>query len=94
MASDPSKRGNMAPVTELTPAHPGSGTLRITFTGFPGLLVKLGQESEFALPACGCDACDEDPDELILELREHVDSLTRADQEHRMTRWRRRAGGR
>jgi Family of unknown function (DUF6226) len=89
LASDPSRPSGQVRTVELDPARPGVGRLRITFTSFPGLLIKLGQERETALPACGCDACDEDPQDLVEELHHKVESLTRADSAQ-STRWRRR----
>lgn len=69
------------PFRELVPEPARAGRVRITFTAFPGVRVKLGRKPEFALPACGCDACDDDPDTLIGELRERIGAGT--------TRWRR-----
>lgn len=89
LVSDPSRSSGQARMVELDPSRPGVGRLRITFTNFPGLMVKLGQDRETALPACGCDACDEDPQELIEELHNQVESLTRANSAQ-STRWRRR----
>ena len=89
LASDPSRSTGQVRMVELDPARPGVGRLRITFTSFPGLMVKLGQEREKALPACGCDACDEDPQELVEDLHNKVESLTRANSAQ-STRWRRR----
>ncbi|MEU4560597.1 DUF6226 family protein [Actinoplanes sp. NPDC023936] len=89
VVSDPSRSSGPARMVELEPARPGVGVLRITFTSFPGLVVKLGQERETALPACGCDACDEDPQELIEELHDKIESLTRAASTQ-STRWRQR----
>ncbi|WP_264653409.1 DUF6226 family protein [Actinoplanes cyaneus] len=89
LVSDPSRSSGQVRMVQLDPAHPGVGVLRVTFTGFPGLMVKLGQESETALPACGCDACDEDPQELIEELHHKIGRLTRAGSTE-SARWRRR----
>ncbi|MBB2944952.1 hypothetical protein FB565_004685 [Actinoplanes lutulentus] len=91
MTSDPSGSRDQAPFRELDPARPGVGRLRITFTAFPGLMVKLGQEQETALPACGCDACNDDPADLIEELHDQIDQLTDARAQKRTTRWRLKA---
>ncbi|GAA1630443.1 DUF6226 family protein [Actinoplanes couchii] len=86
--SDPSRFSGQVRMVQLDPTRPGVGRLRINFTSFPGLVVKLGQERETALPACGCDACDEDPQELIEDLHDKVESLTRS-RTGQTTRWRR-----
>lgn len=91
LVSDPSRSGRQVRMVEIDPERPGVGRLRITFTDFPGLMVKLGREPEKALPSCGCDACDEDPRELVEELHDEVEKLTRAES-MQTTRWRRRVG--
>jgi hypothetical protein len=64
-----------APAVRLTPRAAGAGLLAVVFTGFPGLVVRCGRWHKVALPACGCDACDEDPDQLREQLECHVGAL-------------------
>ena len=61
---------------ELVPADPEAATLTIAYTGFPGLMVRVGQWHVDAFPSCGCDACDEQPEELERELRWLVSTVT------------------
>ncbi|HET6529635.1 MAG TPA: DUF6226 family protein [Actinoplanes sp.] len=62
-------------VVHLIPHAPDAAPLAVAFTGFPGLTLRLGRWYEEALPNCGCDACDEQPDELIADLRRQVSAL-------------------
>jgi hypothetical protein len=61
-----------APATCLDPGG-GESSLTFTFTPFPGLAVSGRSVPFTALPACGCDACDDDPRELIEDLRGLID---------------------
>ncbi len=49
--------------------------MTITLTDFPGLYVRRGSKHTEAFPRCGCDACDEQPDQLADDLREKVKSI-------------------
>lgn len=53
----------------LVPRTPAAAPLAITFTDFPSIVLRLGRWYEESLPSCGCDACDEQPDHLVTELR-------------------------
>jgi hypothetical protein len=59
----------------LIPRTPAAGPLAVAFTDFPGLMVRLGRWWAEALPACGCDDCGEDPEELAEVLRMQVAAL-------------------
>lgn len=59
-------------VVRLIPHSPAAGPLAIAFTDRPGLVVWLGRWYEDRLPTCECEECDEDPAELVADLRAHV----------------------
>jgi hypothetical protein len=59
-------------VVRLIPHSPAAGPLAISFTDLPGLVVSLGRWYEDRLPACGCEDCDEEPADLIADLKAHV----------------------
>lgn len=71
-ALDPAK----APVrvVRLIPHTPAAAPLAIAFTDFPGVILRLGRWYEESFPACGCDACGEQPDDLVADLRTQVDA--------------------
>jgi Family of unknown function (DUF6226) len=48
---------------------------KTALTDFPGVDVRFGAWISAAFPRCGCDACDEQPAEVAVELREFVDAL-------------------
>lgn len=50
----------------------GGAAVTITLTGFPGLHVRFGAKHTEAFPQCGCDACEEQPDQLADDLRRKV----------------------
>ena len=56
----------------LQPSTGAGAPLTVAFTTFPGLLVRSGTWQVEAYPVCGCDACDEQPADLIERLRERV----------------------
>lgn len=53
----------------LTPSG-GGAPITVTFTSLPGVVVHAGHGFDTAFPRCGCDACDEPPDELVELLNE------------------------
>ncbi len=58
----------------LEPAG-GGAPVTVALTTFPGLAVRLGQWLVTYLPTCGCDACDERPDDLVTDLRRHLEAV-------------------
>jgi hypothetical protein len=56
-------------MVRLIPQTPAAAPMAVAFTDFPGLDVRLGRWWTQTLPGCGCDTCDEDPAQLVEELR-------------------------
>jgi hypothetical protein len=52
----------------LVPHTPAAAPLAIAFTDFPKVVLRLGRWYQQSLPACGCDACDEDPATLVADM--------------------------
>ncbi len=67
--------GERVRTVRLIPHTPAAAPLAIAFTGFPGVVLRLGRWYAETLPGCGCDACDERPDDLVAELRMQVAAL-------------------
>lgn len=63
-----------APTIVLAPEG-GGAPITITLTSFPGVELRAGHAYELSLPYCGCDACDEPPDELIEHLQETLGDI-------------------
>jgi hypothetical protein len=59
----------------LIPHMPAAAPLAVVFTDFPSIRLNFGRWYADSLPNCGCDACDEPPDELVAELRTQVSAL-------------------
>jgi hypothetical protein len=59
----------------LIPHTPAAAPLAVTFTDFPSVRLRLGRWHEESLPNCGCDGCDEQPADLVAELRALVTAL-------------------
>ncbi len=65
------------PSIELTPRTPDGARLLVSFTTFPGLVVRAGQWHSEPIPSCGCDACDESAESAIERLSWLVENVTR-----------------
>lgn len=55
-------------VVRLEPSSEDAAPLSIVVTQFPGVAVRAGRWRTELCPTCGCDACDEPPDELVEDL--------------------------
>lgn len=84
--SSPLPSDAAAPAVRLTPRDARAGPLAMVFTGFPGLAVRCGRWHRSRLPDCGCDACDEDPGELLEQLEACVSALVSGNFSERLTR--------
>ncbi len=73
-----SKGGSDLPTVMLAPNDDASAPLLVTFTEFPGVIVRFGFRGFRAFPTCGCDACDESAEEEAQQLREEVDRMVSA----------------
>ena len=51
------------PLMKLTPVQDSAAPITIAFTDFPGLGVRVGRWLTDRFPSCGCDACDEMPED-------------------------------
>ena len=58
------------PLMKLTPIRDSSAPITIAFTDFPGLAVRMGRWLTDWFPSCGCDACDEMPEEEFEKFME------------------------
>lgn len=68
-AVGPHSDAEIVRTVRLVPRHPAAGPLAITFTDFPGIVLRLGRWFAEPLPTCGCDDCAEDAAELVADLR-------------------------
>jgi hypothetical protein len=67
--------GDFVRTVRLIPRTPAAAPLAIAFTDFPSVVLRLGRWHEESLPSCGCDACDEQPQDLVAEMRAQVEAL-------------------
>ncbi len=58
----------------VAPRNDGA-SVTFTLTDLPGLYVRFGPRHTETFPSCGCDACNERPDEVANNLREKVLSV-------------------
>ncbi len=57
-------------------------------TKFPGISIALGEWMHLHLPQCGCDACDEQPEDVIANLEKWIGAVTHGGFEVEITkRW-------
>ena len=59
----------------LSPAS-GGAPLLIGWTEFPGVVIRFGRSHTAPFPTCGCDACDEQVDDLRAELLNCTEAVT------------------
>jgi Family of unknown function (DUF6226) len=59
----------------LIPRTLAAAPLALSYTDFPSVVLRLGRWYTERLPNCGCDACGEEPDHLITELRAQASAL-------------------
>ena len=63
------------PPIRLVPHDPQAAPIVAAFTDFPGVCLKFGSWRTEPFPDCGCDACDEMPDESIEEMIRMVEAV-------------------
>ena len=66
---------NASHAIRLTPTG-GGASATVVWTSFPGVGLVVGHASRFTFPACGCDACDEDPGDEAERLRRTIGAVT------------------
>lgn len=62
-------------MVKLTPTDDNCAPIIVAFTTFPGLAVRFGNWRVEYFPDCGCDACDEMPDDAFEALSELVETV-------------------
>jgi hypothetical protein len=67
--------GDMVRTVRLIPHTPAAAPLAVSFIDFPGVVLQLGRWYRRSMPACGCDACDEQPEVLLEDLGQQVAAL-------------------
>ena len=63
------------PSTRLVPHDPQAAPIVVAFTEFPGLHFRFGSWRTEPFPDCGCDACDETPEEAIEEMNRMAEAV-------------------
>jgi hypothetical protein len=69
----PEWKGSPGEVIRLQPAD--GAPVTFLFTDFPGVLIRFGQWATEAFPVCGCDVCDEKPDDVVTRMRNLIDLI-------------------
>ena len=77
-----------APTTRLVPTCGMS--IAVMYTDFPGVVLAIGELRSWGLhdafPSCGCDACDEKPEELSDAITELLDAAVGGSYREGLTR--------
>jgi hypothetical protein len=75
------------PVVEVVRLRPSQGApLAFLFTEFPGVIVRVGDWCVEGFPACGCDACNESPPEVVERLSDLVAAAAEGRYEEELTK--------
>jgi hypothetical protein len=69
-------RDRIQPAVRLRPRSASAASLLVSFTNFPGLVVRAGRWHREPVPMCGCDACDETAEGVIQRLSWLVENVT------------------
>jgi hypothetical protein len=88
-ASDapPAAAGGPARAIRAVRLTPATGArLIVTVTDFPGVRVDAGHWWSRTFPQCGCDACDETPEDLIEELSQTLVAVAEGGLVERLNR--------
>lgn len=80
----PDWTGSANEVIRLRPSQ--GAPLAFMFTEFPGVLVRVAEWCVEGFPACGCDACNESPREVVERLSELVDAAVEGRYEEELTK--------
>ena len=80
----PEWKGSTGEVVRLAPTR--GVPLAFRFTDFPGVLVRLGEWGVEPFPVCGCDACDEKPDDVMLRMRTMIDLVVAGGYQEALTK--------
>jgi hypothetical protein len=67
----PEWKGPPGEVIRLKPSN--GAPVAFLFTDFPGVVIRFGEWRTEAFPVCGCDACDEKPDDVIFRMRTMIE---------------------
>ncbi|MCA1783798.1 MAG: DUF6226 family protein [Intrasporangiaceae bacterium] len=62
-------------VVRLEPARDDAAPLTIVLSSFPGVAIRAGRWHTAFFPSCGCDACDEQPDDLVADLARQLHAV-------------------
>jgi len=63
------------PSVKLTPSDSKAAPIVVSFTIFPGVIVRCGRWLALTFPACGCDACAETADGEQRRLMDVIDDV-------------------
>jgi hypothetical protein len=72
---EPLEDGSSIRSVRLIPRTLVAAPLAVDFTDTPGVGLRLGRWFRQSLPGCGCDACGEQPDELVRQLHSRAAAL-------------------
>ena len=76
--------GSPSSTTRLVPGH--GAPLVFMITDFPGAVVRFGEWTVEAFPGCGCDACDERPEDEVERMYGLVEAAVAGHYEEELTR--------
>ena len=80
----PEYRGPSLDTIRLVPRR--GVPLIFALSPFPGVMVRFGNLGQEAFPGCGCDACDEQPDQEIQRMTRLVEAAIDGGYEEDLTR--------
>jgi hypothetical protein len=71
----------------VVPDDPSSATLTFVLTRFPGVVIHAGSLHDFRFPGCGCDACDDNAENVADELEWTVRTVVSGGYSERIDPW-------
>ncbi len=61
--------------TRVSPRSGNGGSIVVGLTRLPGVVLGIGRWHSYHFPRCGCDACDEQLDDLAADMASIVDAF-------------------
>lgn len=71
----------------IIPRNPTAARLTFVLTSFPGVYLHAGSLHDFHFPVCGCDACDDEVEDLVDDFEWTVRTVVKGGYSEHLDTW-------